>query len=123
MLNGNAILNCQTRPNGIPSQMHSAGICDMATWNMTAMNTVRKMSMTHIPATANLQAHFPGLKAKYVARYGNAYLLPSPEAKKLMSLFHTTCMENGILDRTEACFAFMRSLQDKNEQFSLFPVP
>ena len=69
---------------------------------------------------AALDKHFPGLKEKYIARYGNAYEVPSPNAKALMNLFRTICKERGMLYRPEDCFNFMYELPDRYEQLSFF---
>lgn len=69
---------------------------------------------------AALDRHFPGLKRKYAATYGNAYEVPSPNAKGLMTLFRSTCIENGILYKPEDCFAFLREFPQKYEQLSMF---
>ena len=69
---------------------------------------------------AALDRHFPGLKQRYIRRYGNAYELPSPREKELLSLFTNTCTEHGILCTPDACFAFLGDFPEKNEQMSLF---
>ena len=69
---------------------------------------------------AALDRHFPGLKARYIRTYGNAYLLPSPREAELMALFRETCQANGLLYDPEECFAWLRQLPDKYEQTSLF---
>lgn len=42
---------------------------------------------------------FPGLKHKYIARYGNAYECTSPKAKLLWQLLKSECERAGILYR------------------------
>ena len=69
---------------------------------------------------AALDRHFPGLKRKYVETYGNAYELPSPNTPALMSLFRRACAKHGILNTPEDCFEYLRTLPERNEQFSLF---
>ena len=69
---------------------------------------------------AALDKHFPCLKGKYIARYGNAYKVPSPNSKALMNLFRTICKERGMLYRPEDCFNFMYELPDRYEQLSFF---
>jgi len=69
---------------------------------------------------AALDKHFPGLKEKYIARYGNAYEIPSPHAGELMNLFKNICKERGMLYRPEDCFGFMHELPDRYEQLSFF---
>ena len=69
---------------------------------------------------AALDRHFPGLKRKYIERYGNAYLLPSPRSGKLMGMFRDTCRAHNILCTPEECFAYLSELPDKYQQVSLF---
>lgn len=69
---------------------------------------------------AALDKHFPGLKRTYMERYGNAYELPSPNAKGLMNLFKKICEENGILCKPDACFGFLHEFPEKYRQMSIF---
>ncbi len=69
---------------------------------------------------AALDRYFPGLKKRYTERYGNAYELPSPNAKELTNILHRFCKENGIMSVPEECFAFMNDLPEKYTQMSLF---
>ncbi len=71
---------------------------------------------------AALDQHFPGMKERYIKRYGNAYELQSPNAKELMEIFQRICRENGILSTPDACFKFMRELPDPYPQMSLFDL-
>lgn len=69
-----------------------------------------------------LDAHFPGMKERYIRNYGNAYEILSPHNEELMSLFIDTCRENGILYRPQGCFDYMAKFEDKTagQQISLF---
>ena len=68
-----------------------------------------------------LDRHFPGLKARYMAAYGNAYRIPSPNEAHLMSVFHTFCEAHGILHRPSDVFAYLRAFPgDDFRQLSLF---
>ena len=69
---------------------------------------------------AALDKHFPGMKERYVRRYGNAYVLPSPNAEKLTEIFRRICRENGILSTPEECFSYLNELPEKYPQMSLF---
>ena len=69
---------------------------------------------------AALDRHFPGLKERYIRRYGSAYELPSPRAKELRAVFQRICGEKGMLSTPEACFAYLRELPEKYPQTSLF---
>lgn len=69
---------------------------------------------------AALDKHFPGLKKKYIEKFGNAYELPSPNAKELTEVFQKICRKNGILSSPEDCFGFMYELPEKYPQISIF---
>lgn len=67
-----------------------------------------------------LDKHFPGVKDKYIARYGNAYEVPSPNSRELMELFRQTCKKHGMLFRPDDCFKYIEEFPDKYEQMSFF---
>ena len=71
---------------------------------------------------AALDRHFPGLKELYIRRYGNAYELPSPNAKALTELLRGICDEHGIMSNPDDCFAYMRELPEKYSQMSMFDL-
>ncbi len=68
---------------------------------------------------AALDKHFPGLKERYLQRYGLAYELPSPNERALLARFHSRCGELGILHTPEDCFRYLGSLESRTEQLSL----
>ncbi|MCR4851610.1 MAG: radical SAM protein [Lachnospiraceae bacterium] len=69
---------------------------------------------------AALDKHFQGMKKRYIERYGNSYELPSPNAKKLMSIFRKTCRDNGMMYSPNECFKYMNELPENYVQLSLF---
>ena len=69
-----------------------------------------------------LDKHFPGMKERYVKRYGNAYELQSPNAKELIGIFRRICKDNGLLSTPDDCFKFMHELPDKYPQMSIFDL-
>lgn len=69
---------------------------------------------------AALDKHFPGLKKKYIERYGNVYNLPSPNERQLFKIFHEICKENSILSTPDECFRFLNELPEKDIQMSMF---
>lgn len=71
---------------------------------------------------AALDKHFPGLKEQYISRYGNAYELPSPNAKELEGIFKRICKDNNILSTPDECFRYMQELPDKYRQMSIFDM-
>lgn len=68
---------------------------------------------------AALDRHFPGLKQRYIARYGNNYELPSPDNAKLMKLFRQECSRSGIECDPDRIFAYLHEFPN-NEQLTLF---
>ena len=69
---------------------------------------------------AALDKHFPGMKERYIERYGNAYDVPSPRAKELTAVFKKICRENGMLSTPQECFAFIEEFPERYQQMSLF---
>ena len=71
---------------------------------------------------AALDRFFPGMKERYIKRYGNAYELPSPNAKELTKLFQSICRENGIMSTPGECFGYMQKLPERYSQMSIFDI-
>jgi len=70
----------------------------------------------------NLDAAFPGLKEKYIQRYGNNYSVISPHNARLMNLFRTRCKENRIEYIPATIFSYLTAFEDqqKDAQPKLF---
>lgn len=71
---------------------------------------------------AALDKYFPGMKRKYIERYGNAYELPSPENDLLMRMFISVCRKNEILCTPDECFRYMNEFPERDVQMSLFDM-
>ena len=71
---------------------------------------------------AALDKHFPGMKERYIRRYGNAYELPSPNAKELSGIFRNICRDNGILSTPDDCFRFLQEFPERYLQMSIFDL-
>lgn len=68
-----------------------------------------------------LEHQFPGLKEKYIRRYGSSYMLNSPRSRELMSLFHRSCQSAGILHDNDQIFHYLSHFEEKPmPQMSLF---
>lgn len=69
-----------------------------------------------------LDKHFPGLKARYIQTYGNAYELPSPRAGALDRVFHETCEKYGLWHDNGRIFRYLGTFEEKEQvtQLSLF---
>lgn len=67
---------------------------------------------------------FPHLKAKYIQRYGNQYMIDSPNNDSLMKLFHQKCSENGIVHNNEQIFHYLNTFEDKQagKQLSIWDL-
>ncbi len=71
-----------------------------------------------------LDNYFPGLKQKYIQRYGNSYELTSDNNSKLMKLAYDICVKNNILFNVGKCFEYIHKYEDKTteKQLSLFEL-
>lgn len=69
---------------------------------------------------AALDKHFPGLKERYIRRFGTAYNLPSPNSRELMEMFRKICGDNGIISNTDECFRYLQEYPEKCSQMSIF---
>jgi len=70
-----------------------------------------------------LDRHFPGLKQKYIQKYGLSYEVTSENNDRLMRIFHEECARCGVMHDNDAIFSYLHSFPRKNEgeQLSLFP--
>ena len=71
-----------------------------------------------------LDKHFAGLKERYIREYGDRYEIPSPRSDELMSLFHHTCGQNGIMHDNDEIFAYLHRFEEKEPfgQLSLWQL-
>ena len=67
-----------------------------------------------------LDEHFPGIKNRYINRYGNSYECLSDNHKKLDYIFKTECKKNGIMCQPEEIFGYLNEYPEKYRQMSLF---
>ena len=66
-----------------------------------------------------LDEHFPGLKDKYINKFGNNYVLPNVNNKKLMAIFKKRTSENGILNDNDEIFRYLFEFPEKSVQTKL----
>jgi DNA repair photolyase len=66
-----------------------------------------------------LDEHFPGLKDRYIEEFGDAYSIPSPRNRELMSIFKRRTYENGILNNFNDVFEFLYDFPQKSVQSKL----
>lgn len=69
---------------------------------------------------AALDRHFPGLRQKYMRKYGNSYIVNSDNNDYLMGIFYDECKKHGVVCDNREIFNFMHTLPETYEQLSLF---
>ncbi len=67
-----------------------------------------------------LDGHFPGLKNKYIEKFGLSYEIPSEDGKRLMKIIKTECKSRGVMFNQNDIFAYLHEYPKKCEQLSLF---
>ena len=67
-----------------------------------------------------LDEHFPGLKNKYIKRYGYSYEITSDNSKVLFDVLKRRCKENNIIIDNNVLFKYMREYPSEFKQMSLF---
>jgi DNA repair photolyase len=66
-----------------------------------------------------LDEHFPGLKDRYIKKYGDAYSLPSPDNRHLMNIFKKRTDDAGILNDNDEIFRYLSDFPQKSRQSKL----
>lgn len=107
-----------TRENleGILALCLQAGVYGVVCFGMGM--TLREGSREYF--YAQLDRHFPGMKERYIAAYGSRYLLESPNSRQLTALFHDVCRRGGVVHDNDSVFQYLRTLEERTEQLSLF---
>lgn len=69
-----------------------------------------------------LDEHFPGLKERYIKKYGRAYEVRSDHHDALTRLFREVCRDSRILCDNKEIFNYLHTFEDKSasDQISLF---
>lgn len=69
-----------------------------------------------------LDESFPGLKSRYIEKYGSNYVLESENNKELMDLFYKRTAKNNILNKPDDVFSYLRDFpnKDKSKQSTLY---
>ena len=103
---------------GLLDQCAEAGVYGVICFGMGL--TLREGNREYFYAA--LDRLFPGLRAEYARRFGNAYEVSSPQGDRLMRLFRDFCEKHHILWQPDACFAYMNQFPQQYEQTSLFDL-
>ena len=69
-----------------------------------------------------LDSYFPGIKNRYIRKYGNSYELKVPDEESLYKLLTSYCTANNIEYRPDRLFKYLNTFEDKicGEEVSLF---
>jgi len=69
-----------------------------------------------------LDEHFPGMKERYIKKYGYSYVVGNDNNSKLMNIVNETCKKNGILTGPDKIFEYLQEFPDKSctDQLSFF---
>lgn len=89
--------------NGILEYCLDAGVKGIVSFGMGV--TLRKGDREYFYEA--LDRHFPGMKERYIASFGNAYECPSPNESRLMERLIYVCQKNGILYDPKEIFAWI----------------
>lgn len=68
----------------------------------------------------SLDKHFPGVKDKYIKRYGNSYVCTSDNHSKLMKIFRQECNKNSVMYDIDNIWAYLNEFPKDDSQLSFF---
>ena len=101
---------------GILDYCFDAGVKGVLTFGQGGM-TLRSGDREYFYAA--LDRHFPGLKTKYMEKYGYSYEIPSPNGPELMRQVREACRAHGVMYEPEEIFAYLREFPLKYEQLEM----
>lgn len=104
--------------NGILDYCAGAGVYGIICFGMGL--TLRDGSRDYF--YRQLDRLFPGMKERYIEKYGSSYILESPKSSTLTEIFHERCRQSGIVHDNEKIFDYLRTFETRHsyEQMSLF---
>ena len=68
---------------------------------------------------SKLDENFPGIKEKYIEKFGNSYSLPSPRENRLMEIFNKRTSREGILNNHDDIFRYLHEFPQNSYQSKL----
>ena len=103
---------------GILELCFDAGVKGIVTFGMGV--TLREGDREYF--YQKLEEHFPGLKARYQAVFGNRYECQSPRTQALTALFRRECSRHGVMSEPKEVFAYLSAFESNTagEQLRLF---
>lgn len=102
--------------NGILNYCFDAGVAGIINFGfgLTLRNGNREYFYS------KLDEYFPGLKEKYMHRYGNSYECMSDNAGRLNKIFYSECSAHKCMSSNDDIFAFLNEYPRLNEQLTIF---
>ena len=61
---------------------------------------------------AALDRHFPGMKQRYIRKFGNSYSCASDNHEKLMRIFYEACQKHGVMSDVGEIFAYLHAFPE-----------
>ena len=101
---------------GILDYCVRAGVRGIVTWGFGT--TMREGSREYF--YKQLDKHFPGLKQRYIAEFGNSYECKSPHDNQLWAIYKDVCSRAGIIYKVKDVFEYMWQFETRQEQLTLF---
>ena len=93
------------------------GVKGIVIWNIGV--TLREGDREYFYSA--LDEKFPGIKEKYIKRYGLDYQCVSGNNRRLMAILHEECEKHGIMTNPNHVFAWLREFpRPQTEQISMF---
>lgn len=102
--------------SGILDYCINAGVKGIITWGFGV--TLRDGSRDYF--YKELDKHFPGLKQKYIKKYGLSYICQSDNEAQLMKIFNDVCKKHGIMSEPEQIFSYLNEFPEPYNQLSFF---
>lgn len=104
--------------NGLLNACEETGIRGVVSFGMGL--TLREGDREYFYAA--LDRYFPGMRRRYVSRYGNAYELESDRAWELNTILRQRCRVSGILSDPGEVFSYLSEFPEETgaEQLTLF---
>ena len=110
------INDCEENIRGIMEYCFDAGVKGIISFGMGT--TMREGDREYFYAA--LEKYFPGVKQKYIKRYGYSYECQSDDNEKLMRIFEDECDKHKVMHNVKEIFAYMNAFPSHSEQISFF---
>ena len=101
---------------GILDYCFDAGVCGIINFGFGV--TLRSGSRDYFYKM--LDEHFPGMRERYVRKFGDRYECPSDNAGRLWRIFEEECRRHGVMYSPNEIFAYLNRFPERTEQLSLF---